>query len=176
MMFSKWCASIAMVTATTFAPDSYTHAQTRVDASAAILGTVTRAGTASRGTADYDAIRQFILSHPGTTFAYTGGLDDATALPDRFEVTSTTAIRSAADLRQLQPAGVPGGTPGLPAPLPSTSGYNVGDTYDITVSNGGFVQSWGYTLESGSAGVFWDLTSYSVHPTIPTPSPPIGGK
>jgi chitodextrinase len=66
------------------------------------------------------------------------------------------------------------GAPIMPPPpwTPGTSGYRVGDSAIVSITNGGWTQTWSLSLQNTSMGLMWLTTEY--HATRdPVDQPPL---
>ena len=66
------------------------------------------------------------------------------------------------------------GTPIMPSPpwTPGTSGYRVGDSAIVSITNGGWTQTWSLSLQSTGMGLMWLTNEY--HATRdPVDQPPL---
>lgn len=126
------------------------------------------------GSVDYTLIQRWVagaVERSGSRVGSSANLS-ATALGDIFHVEVTRNIRAPS----TNPAAM--ASPGLPMP-PWTpgGGYQVGDTATISITGGGWTQTWTLRYEqSGTPGQFvWITTDY--HATrVNRNQPPIGGQ
>ena len=118
-----------------------------------VQGSITRSGTAVKGTPAYEAIRNFLVQ--STTAGQHTQLANRSSAPATFSVSLTSRFSTQADARS---AAIVGGSP--PVPLPGGT-HQAGDTFSVSSCGGGSSETWNYEWVATSSGGGWVLQSYS---------------
>ena len=124
-------------------------AQVQVPQSGVTSGSFIHETTVTRGTPDYERVRQFITEHAGPR--YRSGIDSETALAATIKVTAKVQVPAQSG---YEPMMVPS-----PPMSPPMGTYQVGDTYTFTYTSGGKTESWTFVW----GGKDWQLTDYHFH-------------
>ena len=122
-----------------------------------------------RGSPEYDQIRAWLTE----AIARTG---DRVGSPANLSSDSLGASIHVQVVHQVTTKGsvTAMGAPIMPSPpwMPGTSGYRVGDSATVSITNGGWTQMWTLSLQNTSMGLMWLTIEY--HATRdPVDQPPL---